>query len=607
MRSKVLAVTVVLCLSAAPVFAQTVNSKNPGIFQKYAAPVSGRLAFFASDQGKQTLLNAPSPLARALLVRYFGAQAGAQWDSIKHDSNGPGSENARKGRTQRNHRARSRFVASAVATRCSPTRFNLESYVNALPQNEESIDFKYQGGSSTAADMAGEAANDFRGFVLPEGSWSPSLSGYYVIDTAGCTPRYEGALPPVQNPLYSGDRMFGVGDPIINFDSNHDSWFYSSIYTSEAGGGDGVGVFRNTTTNLKSANCPSGTHNLTTAVSCWPVGPAASGFNAIIVDQQTSANFFADKPDSWVDTRASGTGAGNVYITDTLFTPAGSSYIHLTACTNDLTSCSSPEIISGGDAGTQFSDVKTTASGNITVTYGNYNVTKSPNGAYFYSADIKYVVCTPNGAPSAPTCNAPLLVTTEYQPISLLADLTDVRNNTYPTHVEAGIYSYVFWERCHNFSGLPFGTNDSLTCPQADIVGAESGTGGTSWVPFAIDTGTGHKIMPWASYDASLNNIVIAYSTCNNNQKNACETAYRTITGGSTAVSASTIASSYSWPEAEANRPFFQPLDGDYIGLSAHNGHSWFGYTDTLRFGSYGSPAVSNTESNNNVVSFDGL
>jgi hypothetical protein len=182
-----------------------------------------------------------------------------------------------------------------------------------------------------------------------------------------------------------------------------------------------------------STNCPSGTHNLTSAVSCWPLGPAASGFNAIVLDNSLLTGGFADKPDSVIDTRASGTGAGNVYITDTVF--FFGSTIHLTACTNDLTACSATEIISGSDFNTQFSDVKTTATGKITVTYGNHNETVSPNGQLFFSVDIKCVVCTPNGAPTAPTCNAPVLVTTEYQPIDLLADLTEVRNSTYPTHV----------------------------------------------------------------------------------------------------------------------------------------------------------------------------
>jgi hypothetical protein len=131
-------------------------------------------------------------------------------------------------------------------------------------------------------------------------------------------------------------------------------------------------------------------------------------------------------------------------------------------------------------------------------------------------------------------------------------------------------------------------------------------SGGIWTAPFAVDNTFGHHFMPVSLLRRVLNNIKIAYETCINNFRNACAAAFREITGGSTTVGGVVTLSSTAFPEAEANRSFFQPLDGDYIGLSAHNGHAWFGYADTLRSGTYGFGTVFNPESNNNIAAQDG-
>jgi hypothetical protein len=601
---KILWMTILVLAGAAPLFAQmpTIGSLvNPPAFQKYAAPVSSRLAFLASDKGKQFLLQAPSPMARKLLQRYHGAAAAAQWDKTPHQYMNYGAPSgARSLGNSPNVATAMAVLPRAAVTRCSATRFNLEPAANALPQNEQSIDFKFQGGSTTAADMAVEVSNDFRGFFLSPAVFSPSISGYYVEDTAGCAPRYEGGTPPIPDPLFSGNDLIGAGDPIINFDPNHDAWFYSSIYESPFD--DGAGVFRNTTANLKSANCRSGTQNVLTSTICWANGPVTAGLNAIVADEQTVN--FVDKPDSWVDSRTSGTGAGDVYIVDTLFSKVGAN-IDLTACTNNLSACSASENISPSDFSTQFSDVKTKANGTITVTYGEF-YTISTFTRSIFAVDIKYVTCTPNGAPIAPTCSAPVKIATDFAPIvDGLTELDLVRNSTYPTHVETAHGSYVFWEHCGSSSDLPFGEN--LICPDADIVGSVNT--GTGWsAPFAVDTAAGHQIQPWATYDSSADKIVITYQDCDSSTttRQACRAGYRTITPtGGTTVGAFNALSAYAFPQAEANSGFFDPLFGDYIGASAHNGHYWAGYTDTSRVGIYGFGTKSANESNNNVAAVD--
>jgi hypothetical protein len=579
---------------------QVLNPFNPPAFQKYAAPVSSRIAFLASEQGKQFLLHAPNPIAKKLLQRYHGAAVAAEWDTIPHKYLTQGASSPSTGTQGNGNLLTSSTALLTPVSRCAATRFNLESPTNALPQNEESIDFKLAGATG-GGDMAGELANDFRGFFLSPVVWSPSVTGYYFEDASGCTPQFEGGTPPIDDPLSSGNQLIGAGDPIINFDPNHDAWFVSSIYESSFDAG--VGVFRNTTTNLKSVNCPNGTHNLDSATTCWE--PGVAGVNAIVADEQTF--FFPDKPDSWVDSRTIGTGAGDVYITDTLF--GFGSVIDLIACTNGLTSCSAPEIISGGDTGTQFSDIKTKANGTITITYGNYFTIFTLSGSLIFTVDIKYVSCTPNGAPIAPTCSAPVLVRRDRRTIvDGITELIQVRNNTYPTHVEAAGGSYVFWEHCGANSDLPFGFN--FVCPDADIVGSVNT--GTGWsAPFAVDTALGHQIQPWATYDSSADKIVIVYQDCDSpstNQRQACRAGYKTITpttGGSTTVGLFNALSTYQYPQAEANGGFFGPLFGDYIGASAHQGHFWAGFTDTSRVGTYGFGTRSVNESNNNDVAVD--
>jgi hypothetical protein len=410
--------------------------------------------------------------------------------------------------------------------------------------------------------------------------------------------------------------MWASGDPILNYAANQDAWFYASTFENDKD--SAVGVFRNTTTNLgNTLACPAGTHNLAASIACWPLGPSSAGYGAVIVNELPTGEggYSIDSPASLVDSRTSGTGAGDVYITDTTFSEySNTSSINLMACNNALTACSYPEMINATNSSAQFSDVKTMANGNITITYGNYSTQRSPSQyAYIYEVDIYYVVCTPQGAPNPPSCSAPVLVASEWQPVNMLASLSDVRNNTRPVHVETPKGTYVFWERCGSYSDLPFGgvlTYGGVACPDADIVGAYSSSVSPSWTLFNVDNAYGHQIMPWATYDSSYDKIAIVYQDCDTGGKTACRAGYRTISpSGSTTVSGFSAVSSYAYPEADANRPYFEPLFGDYIGAAAYTsgGRStlWIGFSDTSRVGTYGFGTESVQDSNNNVAAVD--
>jgi hypothetical protein len=593
------------------------NPTNPPAFQKYAAPVSGRIAFFASENGKQFLLHSPNPMAKTFLTRFWGSAVASQWDTTPHApyrTPGPPSPASSKPQAP---------LASILATtsRCAQTRFNLEPATNALPQNEPAIDFKIGAGPG-GTDQVGEGAQDLRGFFLSPASWSPSASGYYFGTTGVCTPQFEGGTPPIRDPLSTQPNNFLIGfaDPNLIYDSNHDTWTYASIYLSSSS--EGVGLLRNTNSRLTNTSfCPNGTHNLAATQNCWL---ASLGTN--VADEQTDVSIsFADKPNMAIDTRASGTGAGDVYVTDTLFLP-GPSVINLTACTNTLSACSTAETISGSDSSTQFSDVKTypntsASAGTISVTYAQFNLIATFT-TIIPEVDIKYVECTPMGAPIAPTCGPPTLVASEFQPQSgLLAGMTDVRNSTYPVHVVRNDGTiFVFWERCAVFPSLPFGVGPLASgvssCPDTDILYAFSTNKGATWTgPLPVDIGYGHQIQPWVDYDPTQDIVSLVYNNCNNTARNFCSFKIQQIASGSTAIAPlpPPVAPLTTVPESDANRPFFQPLYGDYIGIQAHSCPTclsggprrtlWIAGTDTLRQGSYNGALVN--ESNNNVFSFD--
>ena len=156
----------------------------------------------------------------------------------------------------------------------------------------------------------------------------------------------------------------------------------------------------------------------------------------------TTPTVLLDRPDIGVDRRTTGTGAGDVYVTYThFFGYYPTTQIELIACKNNFASasdCSPPQVISGIDTKTQFSNVSVRSNGTVTVTYVDVDSTTTQSGKSLQFFNIKYVSCTPNGAPSSPTCNSPVLVTSEYQPLAIGSTLTDnsFRIATYPKHVE---------------------------------------------------------------------------------------------------------------------------------------------------------------------------
>src|SRR5439155_413435 len=119
------------------------------------------------------------------------------------------------------------------------------------------------------------------------------------------------------------------------------------------------------------------------------------------------------------------------------------------------------------------------------------------------SFEIKYVRCTPGGAPSTPSCAPAVLVHNETQPLPFGGFLgaQDFRIATYPKHdhrVDAnGTETYVVWDRC-KVPLLAIGLVG--TCPDADVVMKGSNNNGVTWlpaVPAVVNTSAQDQFFPW--------------------------------------------------------------------------------------------------------------
>ena len=257
------------------------------------------------------------------------------------------------------------------------------------------------------------AANDFRGSF---GGLGDSGTGYYVhrngADTNPCTPQFEGGLPTITDSA-TGEVLRAGGDPVIEADPARNAMYIADIRMGSQA--NTIALFRNTSANLDSTTaCPNGTHTASQAKTCWPLGVEVNA------KQDGSMDLV---PDMAVDSRTigAGRGAGDVYISGTIVTPLSGNQIFLAACKNDLSSCSPGTIVSSSDFNTDAShvsirpDIGTRLSGSVTVTYVNISEGPPPNFLPIY--DIKYVTCTPGGAPMGPNCSSPTIIKTENQPI----------------------------------------------------------------------------------------------------------------------------------------------------------------------------------------------
>lgn len=573
-------------------------SSSPAVPRSLAGLRGGAFALLGSPRGLRILQASPSPAAKALLKR-----------TGQEVTTGPAPEMSQSSATQPQV---SPDAANAGCGTSFGTRFNLEPRPNALPQNSTSVDFLPNAGSQGADLVVGGAA-DFRGFF---GSFGNSASGYYVHRNGGetnpCAPDFEGGLPPITSSV-SGEQLFGGGVAATAADPARGAVFMADVRIGLSA--TAVGLFRTTAATLNDTSaCPSGTHGHLDSQNCWPVSAQANP----TIDLEVAESLAVDPR-----VLGTGTGAGDVYVSFTLSTIVGV-FQAIAVCTNSLSTCSPAVPISGADTsptGSQVRvrpDVAAHPNGGITVTYLNTNTGGAPG--FLQTFDIKYVTCTPAGAPNPPVCSPAKLIATESQPIpakgsnlgglgngALAASQFSISTAARHAHrADAnGVETYVVWDRCH----VPAYNSGSI-CPDADVILAASNDNGATWHSGSVDTATGDQYFPAIATDAATNNVNIAYySTTGDAMNHRAKVVLRQIRPGPATPDPPGVPQTLTSVAMEPAADFMlgNITIGGYIGLAARTttagGRAYVHYMHNVVNGAYnGAPAP---EQNNHLARFD--
>lgn len=542
---------------------------NPKPFQKLVVSPSEPVRFLYSERGQTLLRNSPDSRIRQMLQR-IGVSPG----------HGPFPDAPEPELPD---------LVMTLGVNCgtsSGTVFNLEPATNALPQDSESVDVLLGAGISSF-DLVVGGSNDFRGFF---GGLGGSVTGYYIQRANNvCAPEAEGGLPTIPNPFNSAEHVFGGGDPVIAADTDRSAFYAADLrFTNTTV--TGIGVFRNTAANLtNTTNCPNGTHTAAQAATCWGKGIIV----AAEVGGLASSNFI-DKPHLAVDQRATGIGAGNVYITGTQLT-ATTAAIFIVTCTNSLSSCSAPKTISGSDVSTQFSHVTVRPDGKVVITY--VNVTSSSSGAQVFR--IRYASCTPAAAPASPTCGSASTVFVENKPLAFGTGMegASFRIATYPKHDErmdssGAIQTVVVWDRC-KVGPILFGSAFlGPACPDADVFFSTTSNDGSTWsTPSSVASTSQNEFFPWIKTDVSKNITNIVYYSSVDSVHHRLQLFMKQITaaGLSSAFALTTV------PDEPDDDPIIGgTIFGDYIGLAARGtsvtgqSRAYPSFTYNTRLGTYG-------------------
>ncbi len=224
-------------------------------------------------------------------------------------------------------------------------RFNSDSV--GLPQNEESVSTCWD-----RPDVVLGGTNDYRGLLNPKGNFT----GWHLSTDGGKSLANEGLLPTVG---VFGAQVPSGGDP-VNVATPDCTHLYAGSLNYDpfhSGKPSGVGVYR--TTPQRLAACSGGDDP-----SCWPVRRA--------VAQTNQKNHFLDK--EWMAVGRSGAAGRVVWVTYSDFDLSGpvgfnGGSIKAVRCTEDLSTCTKPILISGSDADVQFSDVTIDATGRTYITW----------------------------------------------------------------------------------------------------------------------------------------------------------------------------------------------------------------------------------------------
>jgi len=579
------AVLTLVVVCAMQVFARDPHyPQNTGVFKGSSAPLSPTLRFWASDAGKRLLLHSPSPMAVPLL-KWFHPEALGQYPQQPLLKRGPMS-----------------FVHRdpVTVTGCgtvSGTVMNLEPAANAVTQSGPMVDFLLSALGS-GKDLVAEYGYDGRSVYYGEFD-SASVMYVHRDPTVSCYggTDFEMGNPPIPDPFNPGNELDGVGGGRIVADPGTSTrpaqFIFADIrfdYITS-----GIGLRRIPATNFESTStCPAGTLTSTQEATC-------AGTNGIIVD--ASEDNIADAVSIAQDPRATGTGAGDIYVVS----PSERvlrSVILLSACKGAFTSasdCSSPIILNGSlDGGLP----------SVAVVGGGPNAGAIVISFVNEETGFQFVSCTPAGAPNPPVCANSSPIYTDSNLYTTLTDNPGLELTTWPVLAArtdtGGQTLFLAWSDCKGATAYLDG------CPEAQIVmTTATSLSSPAWTFHGITGSASHHILPSVAYDSGQDIVTLTYySTSGSIYKNAVLMAINQFPPGSTSPGATTfITSNYDSLQGNGSYSGYTEFGfvgiGDYVGTSAHGGSAsgssrlYVGFTNNARQGTYS--GISNTQADNNV------
>jgi hypothetical protein len=495
-------------------------------------------------------------------------------------------------------------LAQAASSPCNSPNgnlFNLEPRPNAVVQVARSLAVLPNPAGNNNLVLA--AGADARGL---EGDNSPIINedAFYVERSGSdCAPDFEGGLPAILTPE---NQLFipVIGIPSVIADPARDEFYIVDLDFTQAPDENGIGIYRTTSANLNSTSaCPSGTEFGT-----------APCFTTVAVTNITGLNAFLDNPSIAVDPRTTGVGAGDLYTVVTQRNSDNTTFhISLTACTNGLNCGNSISISAKTDTEADFAWVQVRPDGGITVSYRN---TTFPG---VNKEEIKFVTCTPAGAPNPPTCRTPVLVTTVKNPVfdTMIGDLS-MRDELSPRHINRlesdgkTTTTFMVFDQCdvaviqQNGGGQPF-------CAKNDVVMTTSTDDGATWsAVILVSSSPGQQFFGAIANDTSTGIVNIAYYSTENDFFQLRPQLFLTqIQPGTIKVGAPQLLTSAS-ADVQASPPIVE-LDqpeffGSQIGIAATGtgiaGEStaYISFTWTSVAGTYN--GVSSPDVNNHLTTF---
>ncbi|MEO8658959.1 MAG: hypothetical protein ABI693_10840 [Bryobacteraceae bacterium] len=479
--------------------------------------------------------------------------------------------------------------ASGQSATCSVNgnTFNLQAPANAVGQYNETVAV-LPGAALNGGDLVIGTALDARS--LPPLGFLPgqNADAFYVQrGNANCSADLEGELPGIQS--NTGDFYSIFGDPVVVADPARHAFFIADL---RLGPQIAVGLMKATpATLLNTTNCPSGT--VPNAVPCFvPVAQLAN-----LVSSNTSSGLFS--PSIAVDQRATGTGAGDIYIVVAQNNQDGSATtISLSTCSNALSNCSNQVKVSGADTRTYNPWVQVRPDGGITISYVQRDA-NTPTTAL----ELRFVTCQPGGSPQPPVCAAPVAVLHESQPAGLPGEVEltpqyvnpisiQTTDPTYPKHVNrlesdgSTVTTFLVYDRC----GTPTVTGGEIffpLCAKTDVVLTTS-TDGVNWSPLQkVSNAAGQQFFGHLALDASTGVVNIAYySTENDPLKTSMQVFLAQVAKGDGAPGTPrrVTQSLYDGPLGGFNGA---GLPGGYLGIAAGGGHTYIHYTGSIKPGNY--------------------